>query len=142
MLRNRDEAFELLRALDAPGRLLLHAEIVSEVALLLAQLCRKFNAPIDNTLVEVGAIIHDPGKVLRVNELSEPGNKHESTGRELMQEKIKALFLRRNYSPPHQHVVIPIVAAPKARSTAPSTQAHPIHHAAIPPHACSPAVTE
>ena len=86
MLKNRDEAFELLRALGASDRLLLHAEIVSEVAVLLAQLCKNADASIDPALVEIGAIIHDSGKIIHVNELSEPGNKHEAAGNKLMLE--------------------------------------------------------
>jgi len=84
MLKDRDEAFELLRNLGASDRLLLHAELVSEVAVQLAQLCKSTNASIDITLVEVGAIIHDSGKIIHSNELSEKGNKHEVAGRKLM----------------------------------------------------------
>ena len=86
MLNNRDEAFELLRTLGASDRLLLHAEIVSDVALQLVQVCKKVNATIDVTLVEIGAIIHDSGKIIHINELSEPGNKHEAAGNKLMLE--------------------------------------------------------
>ena len=86
MLKNRDKAFELLRALGASDRLLLHAEIVSEVAALLAQLCKNADASIDPVLVEIGAIIHDSGKIIHINELSEPGNKHEAAGNKLMLE--------------------------------------------------------
>ena len=84
MLKSRDEALELVKTLGASDRLLWHAETVSEVALLLANLCKSLGAPIDSTLVEIGAIIHDSGKILHVNELSEKGNKHEAAGNELM----------------------------------------------------------
>jgi len=84
MLKNQEEAFELLKSLGASDRLFLHAEIVSEVAVRIAELCKAKNAEIDINLVAIGAIIHDAGKIIHFNELSEPGTKHEVDGNQLM----------------------------------------------------------
>ena len=84
MLKDRSEAFALLRDLGAPDRLIHHAQMVSQAA---EQLLLEFAAlaiPMDVRSVELGAILHDTGKILHPEELSEPGSLHEKAGEALL----------------------------------------------------------
>ena len=84
MLQDRSEAYALLKHLGAPDRLLRHAQLVVQAA---DQLLLEFQAlriPIDVHTVELGAILHDTGKISHPKELSEPGSLHERAGEALL----------------------------------------------------------
>jgi HD superfamily phosphodiesterase len=84
MLKDRNEAYELLKNLGAPDRLMRHAHLVAEAA---DQLLLKFETvgvTCDVQVVELGAVLHDTGKIRHLNELSEPGSLHEQAGRDIL----------------------------------------------------------
>jgi hypothetical protein len=84
MLRNRDEAYDLLRQLGAPTRLILHVQLVGEAADILIQEYISRGLIFDRTLIELGVAVHDAGKMLHPEELDGPGSLHEPAGRELL----------------------------------------------------------
>jgi len=84
MLKDRSGAYELLRALGAPNPLVHHAQLVGEAA---DQLLAEFQAlgvTCDVRVVELGAILHDTGKISYPQELSESGSLHEQAGQALL----------------------------------------------------------
>jgi hypothetical protein len=84
MLRDRDDAYQLLRELKAPDRLIRHAQLVLQAA---DQLILEFHAlsvTFDARTVELGAVLHDAGKIQHPRELSEPGTLHEQAGEALL----------------------------------------------------------
>lgn len=81
-----DDAFALLGALNADKLLLKHSELVFEVAQLMLKQLQRMHITIDRHVVEMGAILHDVGKVICVNELHEPGNAYEIIGERLLLE--------------------------------------------------------
>jgi hypothetical protein len=81
-----EPAAELLRELNAPPRLGAHLRAVHDVAWSLTDLLgrRRPALAFDTTAVLFGAATHDIGKILHVEELSAPGQKHEEAGRDLL----------------------------------------------------------
>lgn len=84
MIHTSQQAFQLLESLDAPPRLILHAQLVSEVSTLLTETFLSLNLQLDKTLVEIGAILHDSGKIIHPLELAQSGSKHELAGESLL----------------------------------------------------------
>lgn len=78
------EAIKLLKSLGAPRQLLLHVELVGEVAELLLDKFDERAIAIDGEFVRAGVVIHDVGKVVHERELSEPGSDHEEEGEKLL----------------------------------------------------------
>lgn len=81
-----DEIIQLLTEVDASPRLAAHLRAVHEVA---RQLIEEFTATwpqlsFDADAVSFGAATHDIGKALYPNELTGPGNQHESAGYDLL----------------------------------------------------------
>ncbi len=81
-----DEVAHLLDALDAPPRLRAHLTLVHDVArTLMTQMDRTWpDLDYDHHAVALGAAIHDVGKVLYPDELSQPGHAHEAAGEALL----------------------------------------------------------
>src|SRR5688500_3013462 len=79
-LKTREAALMLLASLGAPRRLMIHAEIVSEVAAVLSRTLHALGVHHDADLVAVGAVIHDAGKIKHPEELAQPGREHETAG--------------------------------------------------------------
>jgi hypothetical protein len=86
MLRDRDDAWKLLRKLGATERLLRHLQLVGEAADILIEECTALGVRFDPTLVELGAAVHDAGKILFPQELDGPGSRHEPAGKALLLE--------------------------------------------------------
>jgi HD superfamily phosphodiesterase len=84
VLRDKSEAYELLNILGAPRRLVRHAELVDEAAGQLLSEFQRLNVTFDARIVEIGAVLHDVGKVRHSSELSEPGSLHEHAGEALL----------------------------------------------------------
>jgi len=84
MLNNRIEADALLKKLGAPPRLLLHLNLVGEAADELIQALANIGIRFDANFVELGAAIHDVGKIEFQDELDGPGSRHESAGESLL----------------------------------------------------------
>jgi len=76
------EAREVLDAVGAPPRLLVHLALVHEVAFELIEAISTAwpGFPIDNHAVLVGAATHDIGKAIHRDELHGPGRLHEQDG--------------------------------------------------------------
>lgn len=74
----------LLIELGAPPRLLRHVELVSEAGDLLIAAISGLGVPIDASLIAVGIVLHDAGKVLHPAELQQSGNEHEGAGESLL----------------------------------------------------------
>ncbi len=85
MVGSVSEASELLRRLGASPWLVRHHELVVEVASeLLDGLSDHFDLDLDAELVLMGAALHDSGKILHPDEMSEPGHEHEAAGEALL----------------------------------------------------------
>lgn len=77
-------ALALLRSLGAPQRLVMHGEIVSEVATHISCDLSKLGVEHDTALVVAGAALHDIGKIIYSEELYHPGREHEAAGERLL----------------------------------------------------------
>lgn len=84
MLNSRTDAYHLLKQLGAPERLLLHVRLVGEAADMLTRAYAKLGLKFDAKLIELGAAIHDAGKIQHPEELDEPGSFHEPAGEALL----------------------------------------------------------
>ncbi|MGW2372585.1 MULTISPECIES: HD domain-containing protein [Kitasatospora] len=78
------DAAELLRAVEAPPRLVAHLALVHQVAEQIAEFCAAEGLAFDREAVRFGAATHDIGKVVHPEELSGPGSAHEPAGRALL----------------------------------------------------------
>jgi len=87
VLNSREDAFELLKKLNAPEHLLTHLALVSEAADLILEKCDELNVPIDSELVEIGVAIHDTGKIVHTHEMTGPGSDHEPEGERILLEQ-------------------------------------------------------
>ncbi len=86
--RTGTEALALLAALGASPPLIRHHELVLEAAIALTDgLARRLGARFDAAEVQIGAALHDVGKLLAPRELGEPGSSHEQLGRSLLIER-------------------------------------------------------
>jgi hypothetical protein len=65
---NRNDAYNLLCQLGASERLLRHAELVGEAADSLIVVYRELGVEFDASLIELGAAIHDAGKIVHPEE--------------------------------------------------------------------------
>jgi len=83
-LTNRNDAYNLLSQLGAPERLLRHAQLVGEAADSLIGAYRELGVEFNAAVIELGAAIHDAGKIVHPEELSGPGSRHEWAGQALM----------------------------------------------------------
>jgi len=84
MLRDRDEAYALLRSLGAPPRLIQHLQLVGEAADQLMRAYVALGIQFDRNTIELGVAVHDAGKILHPSELDRPGSNHERAGEALM----------------------------------------------------------
>jgi hypothetical protein len=84
MLKDCSDAYELLKVLGAPDRLIRHAQLVSEAADLLLTEFQALGVPCDTSMIQLGAVLHDAGKISHPQELSGPGSMHEQAGELLL----------------------------------------------------------
>jgi hypothetical protein len=75
---------ELLRDIGAPPRLVTHGALVCEAADAILATMRTLNVRLDETWVRAGAWLHDAGKAVHREELSQPGHAHEPAGEKLL----------------------------------------------------------
>jgi putative nucleotidyltransferase with HDIG domain len=90
-----EQAYGLLEHLGAPPRLIRHAALVAEAADELLAFLHEKNMRVDATLVRLGAVLHDAGKIRHPEELSGAGNRHEAVGEELLLEAGVAAHIAR-----------------------------------------------
>ena len=83
-LSDRNDVYHLLSALGAPDRLIAHVRLVGEAADLMMLQYREMDLDFDAEHIELGAAVHDAGKLLFPNELDGPGSQHEPAGEKLM----------------------------------------------------------
>jgi len=83
-LADRNDAYRLLEELGAAERLLVHVRLVGEAVDILVQAYIKLGLKVDGRLIELGAALHDAGKIEHPQELSEPGSLHELAGEALL----------------------------------------------------------
>ncbi len=81
---NVESAYEFLKQLDAPPRLIRHIYLVGEAANLLIKKLNQMNINFDENFVSLGVAFHDAGKIIHSQELVSPGNQHEPDGEELL----------------------------------------------------------
>jgi hypothetical protein len=86
MLKSPQDAYELLIALGAPKRLIVHLQLVGEAADELLERMRSLGIEIDDDVVRLGAAVHDAGKINHANELEADGSEHEAAGEKLLLE--------------------------------------------------------
>src|SRR5262245_59732499 len=80
-----DRTLRLLAELGASPWLVRHHERVLEAATLLCDRVRdKFRVTFDREQILVGAAVHDAGKIVHPEEMSEPGHLHEAAGERLL----------------------------------------------------------
>ena len=84
MLNSKEDAFELLEKLGAPGHLLTHVKLVGEAADLILEKCEELSVPIDAEFVRIGVAIHDTGKIIHTHEMTGPGSDHEPEGEKIL----------------------------------------------------------
>lgn len=84
MLHDREDARRLLADLGAPARLLRHLDLVGEAADRLVRAYADLGIGCDARLIELGAAVHDAGKIQHPQELDGPGARHESAGQALL----------------------------------------------------------
>ncbi|MGJ7529683.1 hypothetical protein [Variovorax sp. GB1P17] len=84
MLDNRADAYQLLKRLGAPARLLLHLQLVGEAADLLMRGYADVGLDFDAQWIELGVAVHDAGKITYPKELMESGALHEPAGKALL----------------------------------------------------------
>ncbi|MFZ1086235.1 MAG: HDIG domain-containing metalloprotein [Terracidiphilus sp.] len=84
MLKDRNDAYELLQSLGAPARLIHHAQVVSQVADLLLKEFKALGVSCDILTVELGAVLHDTGKTQHPQELSVSGTHHQQAGKAIL----------------------------------------------------------
>lgn len=80
---------QLLSELDAPPRLVAHLTLVHDagVRIVAALESRWPDLPLERESVELGAAVHDIGKVVFPVELSAPGHRHEGAGEQLLRDR-------------------------------------------------------
>jgi hypothetical protein len=82
-----EDARALLVDLGAPEKLLTHGLLVLEAADALLAEVHARGVTLDETLVRMGAMLHDAGKTAHPNELVGGGARHEGAGRALLLER-------------------------------------------------------
>ncbi len=86
MLKSTDDAYSLLATLGASEQLLHHLELVGEAGDELIAGLRALDIAVNEDVVRLGIAVHDAGKIVHPDELSEPGHEHEAAGRRLLLE--------------------------------------------------------
>lgn len=84
VLKSCRDAYRFLRELGATERLLMHVQFVGEAADRLMRAYKEFGIEFDARLVELGAALHDAGKIVHPDELTGPGSLHEVAGEKLL----------------------------------------------------------
>ncbi len=83
-LVTREDADALLQRMGATPHLLRHLQLAGEAADQLIALFGSLGVACDALAVELGAALHDAGKIEHLNELSGPGHRHEQAGERLL----------------------------------------------------------
>ncbi len=87
-LKDVNDAYELLKKLNAPPRLIRHAPTVGEAANLLIEKLDNIGMKFDTNFIRLGVTLHDVGKIIHLGELISKGSKHEADGESLLIAKV------------------------------------------------------
>ena len=79
-----EDAFTLLKELNAPVQLIMHAKLVCEAAEEIIGKLKTYNISLDYDFIRVAVVLHDTGKIVHISELSDPGNCHEEEGEKIL----------------------------------------------------------
>ena len=85
-LTTTQDAYKFLRKLGAPDRLILHSQLVCEVAQKIVEQISRLGIIINKPLILLGAVLHDAGKIRYPEELVGAGNRREEAGESLLVE--------------------------------------------------------
>ena len=85
-LTTPQNAYKFLRELGASDRLILHSQLVCEVAEKIVEQISRLGIMINKRLVLLGVVLHDAGKIRHIEELEGAGNRHEEAGESLLVE--------------------------------------------------------
>jgi hypothetical protein len=83
-LVTREDAYALLQCMGATSHLLRHLQLVGEAADELIALFGSLGVGCDVQSIELGAALHDAGKIVHPNEPSRPGHQHEQAGEHML----------------------------------------------------------
>lgn len=84
MLKNRHDAFTLLSDLGAAPHLIRHLQLVGKAADALLQAYADLGIACNAASIELGAAVHDAGKIEYPAEMYAPGSRHEAAGERLL----------------------------------------------------------
>ncbi len=84
MIKTVEEAISLLKKLGAKDRLLTHSKLVGEASEILILKLKELGLNINENLVRIGVVVHDAGKIVHPDELTQSGNQHGQAGFELL----------------------------------------------------------
>jgi putative nucleotidyltransferase with HDIG domain len=79
-----DDAFKLLKELNAPAHLITHVKLVSEAAEEIMAKLSNLGISLDYDFIRISIILHDIGKIIHISELSAPGHCHEEEGEKIL----------------------------------------------------------
>ena len=82
--QNVSIAYEFIRELGAPPKLILHVQLVGEAAELLISKLHELKVSFDENFVRLGVAFHDTGKIIYPEELNQTGTNHEAEGEALL----------------------------------------------------------
>lgn len=82
-----EEAFDVLKQIQAPPSLVRHAELVLEAGEALIDFLEELDFAFDRELIRAGVILHDAGKTLHPEELTGSGSEHEEAGERILLER-------------------------------------------------------
>lgn len=84
-IKNSQDAISFLNSLHAPSRLVVHHLLVLEAARELVKgLQSKFILNFNPELVLLGVALHDCGKIVHPQEITNPGSQHEIAGEQIL----------------------------------------------------------
>ena len=84
MFDSKEDAYDFLRSISAPQHLITHVTLVGEAAELLIAKFNELDLELDYGFIRTGVAIHDVGKVIHQNEMSEGGGLHEPEGEKML----------------------------------------------------------
>lgn len=84
MIKTKKEAFDLLDKINAPKHLKIHVMLVGEAADELIEFFETMSLVIDSDFIRTGVVIHDIGKTIHLNEMTDIGSQHEPDGEKLL----------------------------------------------------------
>ena len=89
-LPSRAQAVRMLRQSGCPGNVLRHCEAVAELAVEIGETCKQRGLNVDLDLIEIGALLHDIGRV-REDQDNSGNTDHASLSADMAETILKSL---------------------------------------------------